>query len=217
MADASHELRTPLAIVRGEAEVTLQKEARSENEYRESLEIIEDESRRLTQIVEDLFVLARADAGQYALQKADFYLDELLNECGRAVRTLVAKNNLKFDSETENELLFRGDETLIRRLIMNLLDNAIKYTSPNGKILVSCKAFAETYEIKVTNTGAAIPLAAQKHIFERFYRTDKARSRKLATKSARARDSGFPSDAGLPKRITEVCSLFVQIIRKLLL
>ena len=91
MADASHELRTPLAIVRGEADVTLQKEARSEKEYRESLGIIREEGKRLTQIVEDLFILARADAGQFPLQKTEFYLDELLAECGRAVRTLVAK------------------------------------------------------------------------------------------------------------------------------
>ncbi|MBA2495371.1 MAG: HAMP domain-containing protein [Acidobacteria bacterium] len=177
MADASHELRTPLAIVRGEAEVALQKDSRSKDEYRESLEIIDDESKRLTRIVEDLFTLARADAGQYPLQKTDFYLDELLAECGRAVRTLFAKNNLSFNLETENELLFHGDETLIRRLIMNLLDNAIKYTPPIGEIFVSCKSEDGNYEIKVFNTGEAIPPEAQTHIFERFYRTDKARSR----------------------------------------
>ncbi|CAN5419927.1 ATP-binding protein [soil metagenome] len=177
MADASHELRTPLAIVRGEAEVTLQKEARSENEYRESLEIVREEGKRLTQIVEDLFILARADAGQFPLQKTDFYLDELLAECGRAVRTLVAKNDLKFDLETENELLFHGDETLIRRLIVNLLDNAIKYTPPNGEISVLCKSANGNYEIRVSNTGEAIPIEAQSQIFERFYRTDKVRSR----------------------------------------
>ncbi|MGI8641155.1 MAG: sensor histidine kinase [Pyrinomonadaceae bacterium] len=177
MADASHELRTPLAIVCGEAEVTLQKDSRPEDEYRESLEIVREEGKRLTRIVEDLFTLARADAGQYPLQKTDFYLDELLAECGHAVRTLFAKNNLSFNLETENELLYHGDETLIRRLIMNLLDNAIKYTPPNGEISVSCKSVKENYEMTISNTGEAIPTKAQTQIFERFYRTDKARSR----------------------------------------
>ncbi len=177
MADASHELRTPLAIVRGEAEVTLQKKARAENEYRESLEIVREEGSRLTRIVEDLFTLARADAGQFPLQITNFYLDELLAECCRAARTLVAKNNLTFELKTDEELLFRGDETLIRRLILNLLDNAIKYTPPNGKISVSGELNNKYYEIKFRNTGEAIPGEAQKQIFERFYRADKARSR----------------------------------------
>lgn len=177
MADASHELRTPLAIVRGESEVALSKDDRKTDEYRESLEIVSEEGKRLTQIVEDLFILARADAGQFQLRKNDFYLDELLNECCRAVRTLISQNNLKFNLKTENELLFHGDEILIRRLIMILLDNAIKYTAPEGEISVSCKKVNENYEIKFQNTGEQIPDESQTRIFERFYRTDKARSR----------------------------------------
>src|SRR5438067_8778554 len=83
MADASHELRTPVAIVCGESEVALSREARSTEEYRESLSIVHDEGRRLTRVVEDLFTLARADAGQYRLADANFYLDETLGECVR--------------------------------------------------------------------------------------------------------------------------------------
>ena len=177
MADASHELRTPLAIVRGEADVALRKDSRSETEYRESLEIVREEGKRLTRIVEDLFTLARADAGQYALHKTEFYLDELLAECARAVRTLTAEKNLKFDLKTENGLIFHGDEILIRRLTMNLFDNAIKYTPPNGEISVTCYNVKDEYEIQISNSGEIIPPEAQEHIFERFYRTDKARSR----------------------------------------
>ena len=83
MADASHELRTPVAIVCGESEVALSQAARSAEEYRESLSILHDEGQRLTRVVEDLFVLARADAGQYQLADANFYLDETLGECVR--------------------------------------------------------------------------------------------------------------------------------------
>ncbi len=177
MADASHELRTPLAIVRGESEVALSKNDRRTDEYRESLEIVSEEGKRLTQIVEDLFILARADAGQVQLRKNDFYLDELLTECSRAVRTLISQNSLKFNVKTETELLFHGDEILIQRLIMILLDNAIKYTAPEGEISVNCKKANENYEIKFQNTGEQIPKESQTRIFERFYRTDKARSR----------------------------------------
>ena len=104
-------------------------------------------------------------------------MDELLAECCRAVRTLVTKSELEFDLKTENELLFHGDETLIRRLIMNLLDNAIKYTPASGEVSVSCQSSGDIYEIKFRNTGEAIPLEARSRVFERFYRTDKARSR----------------------------------------
>ena len=177
MADASHELRTPLAIVRGESEVALSKNDRKIGEYRESLEIVSEEGKRLTQIVEDLFIVARADAGQFQILKTDFYLDELLNECCRAVRTLVSQKNLRFDFKIQNDLLFHGDETLIRRLIMNLLYNAIKYTKINGKIFVSCKNSGENYEIKFENSGEPISIEAKEKIFERFYRSDKVRSR----------------------------------------
>src|SRR6266478_4069791 len=94
MADASHELRTPVAILRGEAEVALSQQARSLEEYRESLGVLHHEAERLTHIVEDLFTLTRADAGQYPLQPRDFYLDELVGECVHSARTLAQKRFL---------------------------------------------------------------------------------------------------------------------------
>jgi heavy metal sensor kinase len=176
MADASHELRTPLAIMRGEAEVSLQKTNRTEDEYRESLEVIRQEGVRLSHIVEDLFILARADAQQYKLNITTFYLDELINETGRAVRTLVAKKNLDFNLTTDENLIFKADEALIRRLIIILLDNAIKYSLKGGTVRIECIENDLAYQISVSNTGISIPAEEQKKIFERFYRTDKARS-----------------------------------------
>lgn len=177
MADASHELRTPVAIVRGEAEVALSQPARSEDDYRESLAIVHDEGRRLTRVVEDLFTLARADAGQYRLVRQDFYLDELAAECCRAVRTLIAERGLTLLCDAPREMPFRGDEELLRRLLLNLLDNAIKNTPPGGSVAVACEHQANEYRVAVTDTGAGIPAEAQPHIFERFYRADKARTR----------------------------------------
>jgi signal transduction histidine kinase len=177
MADASHELRTPVAIMRSEAEVALSQEERSNQELRESLVIFKDETKRLTAIVEDLFMLARADAGQYKLTSKEFYLDELAGEVTRSVRTLVAERGLTLQLDALEEMPFRGDENLLRRLLLNLVYNAIKYTPKGGALTVSCKQDGKRYIITVSDTGPGIPAEAQPHIFERFYRADSARSR----------------------------------------
>src|SRR2546421_10027667 len=178
MADASHELRTPVAIVCGESEVALSQQVRSPAEYRESLAILHDEGRRLTRIVEDLFMLARADAGQYQPDRTNFYLDETVGECVRAVRSLAAHHKVELHFQPAgDELLFRGDEGLVRRMILNLLDNAIKYTPAGGRVQAEIKQLAAGYAIWITDTGMGIPVAAQPHLFERFYRVDKVRAR----------------------------------------
>jgi heavy metal sensor kinase len=178
MADASHELRTPVAIVCGESEVALLQTVRSPEEYRESLAILNDEGRRLTRIVEDLFMLARADAGQYRFAPENFYLEETVGECVRAVRSLASQHGLELHYQyLGEELPLRGDEGLVRRMALNLLDNAIKYTPPGGQIRVNVGREGSNYSITISDTGPGIPTEAREHIFERFYRVDKARSR----------------------------------------
>ena len=191
MADASHELRTPVAIMRSEAEVALSQQERSNQELRESIVIFQDETRRLTGIVEDLFMLARADAGQYKLTLKECYLDELAGEVTRAVRTLVAERRLTLQLDAAEEMPFRGDENLLRRLLLNLVYNAIKYTPSGGTVTVSCKREAQHYIVTVSDTGRGIPAEAQPHIFERFYRADSARSREEDD------GAGLTSGAGL--------------------
>jgi heavy metal sensor kinase len=177
MADASHELRTPVAILRGEAEVALSRPVRSPEEYRESLGVLHQEAERLTHIVEDLFTLTRADAGQYPLQPGDFYLDELITECVHAARTLASAKNtaLIFDPALESPL--HADESLLRRMILNLLDNAIKYTPEGGRVTVSCRRVGDEYVLSIADTGTGIPAELHSRIFERFFRVDQARSR----------------------------------------
>jgi heavy metal sensor kinase len=178
MADASHELRTPVAVVCGESEVALSQPTRDEQEYRESLAIVNDEGQRLTRMVEDLFTLARADAGEYPLVLTDFYLDESMNECVRSVRSLAAQKDLQISVESPvNEVAFRGDEPLVRRMVLNLLHNAIKYTPKGGQLRVSVKENQQHCEIVISDTGPGIPLEARAHVFDRFFRVDKARSR----------------------------------------
>jgi heavy metal sensor kinase len=177
MADASHELRTPIAILRGEAEVALSRPERSLEEYRESLEAVRAESQRLTHIVEDLFTLARADAGQYPLTPQDFYLDELVADCTRAARTLALAKNISLQCDAVPELPIHGDEALLRRMILNLLDNAIKYTPEGGRVTLLCRRENGKYALSVNDTGPGISPDLQPRIFERFFRADKARSR----------------------------------------
>jgi two-component system, OmpR family, sensor kinase len=191
MADASHELRTPIAIMRSEAEVALAEPESSSQELRESIRIFKDETKRLTGIVEDLFLLARADAGQYKLTSKEFYLDELAGEVTRAVRALAAEKGLTLQLDATAEMPFRGDENLVRRLLLNLVDNAIKYTPRGGAVTVSCETHGKRYIVTVSDTGPGIPAEAQPHIFDRFYRADSARSR------AEQDSAGLTSGAGL--------------------
>jgi heavy metal sensor kinase len=177
MADASHELRTPVAILRGEAEVALLQQARSLEEYRESLGVLHQEAERLTHIVDDLFTLTRADAGQHPLQPRDFYLDELIAECVHAARTLALAKNISLMSEVAAESPIHADESLLRRMILNLIDNAIKYTPEGGRVTVACCRDGDEYALSITDTGTGIPAELQPRIFERFFRADKARSR----------------------------------------
>ena len=177
MSDASHELRTPAAILRGESEVALSRTERSAEEYRESLAVLHAEAQRLTQIVEDLFTLTRADAGQYPLSIQEFYLDELVGECTHAARSLALAKQITLACEMPEELPIRADETLLRRMILNLLDNAIKYTPPKGRVTLTCGRAGSEYALSVTDSGPGIPLELQQRVFERFFRADNARTR----------------------------------------
>ena len=177
MSDASHELRTPAAILRGESEVALSRAERPAEEYRESLAVLHAEAQRLTQIVEDLFTLTRADAGQYPLSPKEFYLDELVADCTHAARSLALAKQIALTCEVPEELPIRADEALLRRMILNLLDNAIKYTPARGGIAVSCERSGNEYALNVTDSGPGIPEGLHQRVFERFFRADKARTR----------------------------------------
>jgi two-component system, OmpR family, sensor kinase len=177
IADASHELRTPIAVLCGEAEVALSQKDRSAGEFRESVSILEREATRLKLIVEDLFTLARADAGQYPLTLTHFYLDELAVDCCRTVRTLAMAKGVELNCDSVKETPVYADEGLLRRLILNLLDNAIKNTPRDGSVSVACESGDTRKLLTVTDTGPGIPLALQPRIFERFFRADKARAR----------------------------------------
>ena len=160
-------------------------------EYRESLAVVNDESNRLTKIVEDLHACPHADAGQVRVEFAMVYLDEIVAETARSVRVLANEKHIAMNIECQTEMPAKGDEALLRRLFLNLLDNAIKYSPASGRVTIRCDTSADAYRIEVTNAGRPIPPGERKNIFERFYRVDKARSRSAPSETSR-RGLGLP-------------------------
>lgn len=176
-ADASHELRTPVSLIRTEAELALRR-SRGEAEYQESLRHILLEAERTTTLIEQLLSLARADSGRETLRFEPVGLRGTLWSVVAGWQQVATIRNLKFSTSLEvSDPFVMGDETLLRRLIDILLDNAFKYTSPPGSVYLSLERSGENAVITVRDTGVGIPTEEQGRIFERFYRVDKARSR----------------------------------------
>jgi heavy metal sensor kinase len=180
IADASHELRTPLAVLRGETEVALTK-TRTIDEYQESLSLIKDEAERLSRIVEDLFILARHPIDTpAAVIKEPLSLNETVRDCARAAQVLAIRKGVRLNIENDSaSIVVTGDDELLKRMILNLLDNAVKYTPEGGEVSVTLKQLNGDANIVVCDTGIGIPQADQLLVFDRFYRVDKARSRAL--------------------------------------
>jgi heavy metal sensor kinase len=172
MADASHELRTPVAILQGELDVTLSRDDRDAREYRDSLEIMRKSVQRLTRIVRDLFLLARGDAGQYPMRDERFYLDEVVAQTVHGFRTLAAERGVVIAEEHEPDLVMRGDEDLVQRMVGNLIENAIKHVPSGGRVLVRSSAAEGALRIEVHDSGSGIATELRDRIFERFFGAD---------------------------------------------
>jgi signal transduction histidine kinase len=175
MADASHELRSPVSVIRTTAEVALNREHRDESEYREALTMTGAQARRLSTLVDDMLVLARADAGGYPLRPVDLYLDDVVDDCRRAVSILAAERQITVASSGATEVPLRGDEELLRRLLVNLLQNAVQHTPPGGAVSVDVTPERSNVRIRVTDTGSGIADGDQARIFERFVQLDSSR------------------------------------------
>jgi heavy metal sensor kinase len=175
MADASHELRTPVSAALTAAQVTLRSTDRSGQHYREALEIVEQQMLRLRRIVEDMFLLARADTDSLPVRAEEFYLDELVAECCRTMRLLAERAGVQLQLvKPLPEVPLRGDSGLIRQAIIILLDNACKFNRPGGRVCISLELKDRCF-LRVADTGTGIPDGARDQIFERFFRLDSAR------------------------------------------
>jgi signal transduction histidine kinase len=176
MADAAHELRTPLTVLRTRAEVTLQR-PRAPDEYAAALGAMELEAQRLGGIVEDLLLLARADAGERPVQRSRLYLDDLVMEVAGGAGLVAERRGVDLKVEGVEESVVDGDPALLRQPISIVLDNAVKFTPSGGRVQVGVGGGTGGARMTVQDTGSGIAPEQLPHIFERFYRGDPARGR----------------------------------------
>jgi heavy metal sensor kinase len=178
IADASHELRTPLTIMRGELEAIVEG-AYLASDVQDTAASILEEVERLARIVEGLFAISRLDAGEAQKQTAPFDLANLAISTAEQMCLLAEDKNISITSDAPDEVIVEGDRSRLKQVVVNLLDNAIKYTPEGGKIRLSVHTRDNKAVLEVEDNGIGIPAGAQAHIFERFFRVDKARSREL--------------------------------------
>lgn len=181
IADASHELRTPVAVVRTNAEllerhIEAGRLGKVPNDTRAVQDII-SETERMSKLVGQMLTLAQADAGQSILSLSGLRVDELADEVGRSMSALAQSKGIELTVETTPGVWVNGDRDRLREVMVTLLDNAIKYTDGGGRVRMTVERAHRKAVISVSDTGQGIPPEALAHVFERFYRADKARSR----------------------------------------
>jgi heavy metal sensor kinase len=175
-ADAAHELRTPLAVMRSAAEVAL-RSPREAQEYRRVLDELLEEIERLTRLAEQLLFLSRGDAGLVPLVRQPVRLDELIPEVADDMGIVAAQKGQMITVDLPPPCPVAGDVDQLRRLLFNLLDNAVKYTPAGGAIAVRSQCLGEHVRVVVADTGKGIAAEHLPHLFDRFYRVDPARGR----------------------------------------
>jgi heavy metal sensor kinase len=175
VADASHELRTPLTVMRGELE-SLAQDGRLARETREALGSVLEEVERLAEIVESLFALSRLDAGEADTWQR-FDLAELANTTAEQMSLLATDKGIRVHCESAPGVTVRGDRARLKQVIVNLLDNAIKYTPDGGQVTLRVSREGAHAVLDVSDTGIGIPAEALPHVFKRFFRVDGSRSR----------------------------------------
>jgi heavy metal sensor kinase len=175
-ADASHELRTPLALFRGQIEVALN-QRRSAKEYQAILASLHEDAERMTLLLGDLLTLARADAGQENLIRERIDLADVADEVVAVMQPLAEKKAVVLLREPGASAPVEGDQTRLLQLLVNLVDNAVKYTPAGGRVAVLVDRHADQARLRVADTGVGIAPENLPHLFERFYRVDKARAR----------------------------------------
>jgi signal transduction histidine kinase len=174
MADAAHELRTPVTLLRTRAEVALGEE-RDASRDTETLRAVVREVERVGVIVSDLLTLARADAGELPGVRKTIYLDDLASDAIDSIRSLAAQHQIAVEIGAFEEAAITGDPVLVRRLLLILLDNAVKFTAAGGTVRLDVTAADGRRAVTITDTGVGIPPQDLKRVFERFFRSDTAR------------------------------------------
>jgi len=179
LADVSHELRTPLTVISGNVEVALQDKKAKKEDYIEVMQVVENESKRMRGMVEDLTMLTKLESGQTGLQYSQFWVEDLIEDMMKKLK-YIDRQGKKVRFTTVENLLVVADLEKVQALLWNLIENGIKYTGDNGLIVVSIyrnKKNKRELMIEVEDNGVGIPEEQIDLVFDRFYRVDKSRSR----------------------------------------
>ena len=175
-ADASHELRTPLTAIRSVGEVALHTSGNSDY-FRDVIGSMLEEANRLTRLVESLLTMSRADAGRIPIQQAEVPVLDLAKESASLLEVLAEEKNQKLEVGGDPSLTVRGDRLILRQALVNLIDNAVKYSPVQGSVQVRVGSRNGDVCVEVQDNGPGIPAEHRSSVFERFYRVDKARTR----------------------------------------
>jgi heavy metal sensor kinase len=175
-ADASHELRTPLAMLMSQIEITLER-GRSPEQYQQTLRSLRDDVADLSRLVSELLMLARAEAGQEPLARDRLDLTDIASGVVSSMQPLACDRHVQLTAANAGNVQLSGDETRLLQLTINLVDNALKYTPSGGTVSVTTRAEPGWAVLEVADTGPGIQPQHREQIFERFFRTDAARSR----------------------------------------
>jgi heavy metal sensor kinase len=198
-ADASHEIRTPLAVIRTSAELALRR-ARSPEAYRQSLEDIAAEAERMTQLVEDLMLLARTDSQASEMPREPLDLRDLLENTAEQMREVARNRDIEIRTEFADSAVVSANGPALRRIFLVLLDNAVKYSPRHAIVTFSLTRHGDSVTASVEDCGPGISLADQPYIFQRFYQADQAR-----------RDGGFGLGLSLAQSIARAHGAAVEL------
>lgn len=174
-SDASHELRTPLTVMKGETDLILRR-PRPMEDYKSVLESNLEEIDRMTRIVDELLFLSRADMGEVKMEALPVALEALVEDVHRQARVLGHDRNIEVALGTVTPVVVQGDDLRLRELLLNLVENAMKYSHPGGKVEISLLRERREARLSITDHGIGIAPADHKKIFHRFFRTDVARA-----------------------------------------
>ncbi len=178
VANVSHELKTPLTSIKGFIETLLDGALEEKKNVVKFLTIINQETERLNNLIGDLLNISKIESGQTDLKKKLVNIDQLLAEIIITVEARLKEKNLDLKKDIQATMV-PADEDLLREVVINLLDNAIKYTLSGGTILIGTRQINDRFECFIEDNGIGIPEESLPRLFERFYRVDKGRSREL--------------------------------------
>ncbi|WP_339704333.1 HAMP domain-containing sensor histidine kinase [uncultured Kriegella sp.] len=205
IANVSHDLRTPLAILKGYIEtMQIKKNSLSDQEKEEYLQITHDNVDRLSNLINQLFEYSKLEAEQVSPVKEPFSITELSHDLIAKFRVLAEQKQitLQLDNPQENSMVY-ADVSLVERALQNLIENALKYTEPNGKVTLAIQRKNKNVEINITDTGTGIPLSEQPFIFDRYKQVDKS-----------AKKQGYGLGLAIVKKIMDLHDTTITVLSK---